>query len=365
MFFGIDLHKEFLQVAAVDQDGTLLMNKRVTNDFETIAREFSAFPKDAKYVLESSSVWYGVYKKLAVDMGLDVVLSNPYLTRVIAVSKKKTDKFDAHTLADMLRGGFIHTCYVSPPGTVEEKQTVRFRTRMVQTRTRMKNMIHGILLQEAIKIPGQPFSPAFVGALHRLDNWRIEEYLKSIDSLNERIHTADIRINSMVRDNEYAQILMSIPGVGRFTALIIASEIDDIKRFPDPDKLVGYMGLAPSVRNSAGIVHHGRITRAGNKMVRWILVEAVLSHRIHAKEETALTEFYKRIARKRGSSKAIVATAAKMLRIMYWMLKKRIGFAECQRLRNMSRKKTTARHLRNVKNPKKRRKIARKQTTHD
>ena len=284
---------------------------------------------------------------------------------MIAVSKKKTDKFDAHTLADMLRGGFIHTCYISPPDTVEEKQTVRFRTRMVQTRTRMKNMIHGILLQEAIKIPGQPFSPAFVGALHRLDNWRIEEYLKSIDSLNERIHTADIRINSMVRDNDYAQILMSIPGVGRFTALIVASEIDDIKRFPDPDKLVGYMGLAPSVRNSAGIVHHGRITRAGNKMVRWILVEAVLSHRIHAKEETALTEFYKRIARKRGSSKAIVATAAKMLRIMYWMLKKQIDFAECQRLRNMSRKKATARHLGNVKNPKKRRKIARKQATHD
>ena len=74
-FFGIDLHKEFLQVAAVDQDGTLLMNKRVTNNFGTIAKEFSAFPKDAKYVLESSSVWYGVYKKLAVGMGLDVVLS--------------------------------------------------------------------------------------------------------------------------------------------------------------------------------------------------------------------------------------------------------------------------------------------------
>ena len=88
--------------------------------------------------------------------------------------------------------------------------------------------------------------------------------------------------------------------MGKFTALIIASEIDDIKRFPDPDKLVGYMGLAPSVRNSAGIVHHGRITRAGNKMVRWILVEAVLSHRIHAKEETALTGVLQAHCKKKG-----------------------------------------------------------------
>ena len=96
IFFGLDLHKKFLQVAAVDQKGNLLMNKRVENDFGIIEQEFSAFPKNAKYVLESSSVWYGIYQKLVGDLGLDVVLSNPYLTRLIAKSKKKTDRFDAH-----------------------------------------------------------------------------------------------------------------------------------------------------------------------------------------------------------------------------------------------------------------------------
>ena len=100
----------------------------------------------------------------------------------------------------------------------------------------------------------------------------------------------------MVRSNEYAQILMSIPGVGKFIGLAVASEIDDIARFLDPDKLVAYMGLAPSVRNSAGIMHHGKITHAGNKMVRWSLTEAVLAHMVHAKGDTVLTEFYKRIA---------------------------------------------------------------------
>ena len=97
IFFGLDLHKKFLQVAAVDQKGNLLMNKRVENDFGIIEQEFSAFPKNAKYVLESSSVWYGIYQKLVGDLGLDVILSNPYLTRLIAKSKKKTDQFDAHS----------------------------------------------------------------------------------------------------------------------------------------------------------------------------------------------------------------------------------------------------------------------------
>ena len=88
----------------------------------------------------------------------------------------------------------------------------------------MKNMIHGILLQESIKIPGRTFTPAFNMALHSLKDWRIEEYLKGIRSLDERVSRADFKINDMVKDNEYAQILMSIPGVGK---LDFASEIDD------------------------------------------------------------------------------------------------------------------------------------------
>lgn len=240
---------------------------------------------------------------------------------------------------------------------MDEKQTIRFRTRMVQTRTRMKNMIHAILLQGSIKIPGESFSPAFVRTLHGLHDWRIDEYLSTIDSINERISAADFRINRMVRSNEYAQILMSMPGVGKFIGLTVASEIDDIARFPDPDKLVAYMGLAPSVRNSAGIMHHGKITHAGNKMVRWSITEAVLAHLLHAKGETVLTEFYKRIAKKRGTSKAIVATAARMLRIIFWMLKEQVDFAECQRRRVASRDKSAAKHL---DNKKKRKKLAKK-----
>ena len=162
-----------------------------------IEQKFPALPKNAKYVLESSSVWYGVYRKLAGDLGLDVILSNPYLTRLIAKSKKKTDRFDAHALADLLRGGYIRAFYVLPPKTVEEKQAVRFRTKMVQSRARLKNMIHGILLRESINIYGLTFAPAFVRSLHGLNDWRIEEYLKGIDSINGHISSrADFRINS-------------------------------------------------------------------------------------------------------------------------------------------------------------------------
>ena len=254
------------------------------------------------------------------DLDLDVVMSNPYLTRLIAKSKRRPTGLMRMHWQTLLRGGYIHESYVSPPKTVEEKRAIRFRTGIVQNRTRMKNMIHGILLQESIKIPGRTFTPAFNRALHGLKDWRIDEYLKGISSLNERISRADFKINDMVKDNEYAQILMSIPGVGKFTALTIASEIDDISRFTDPNKLVAYIGLAPSVRNSADKVHHGRITKKGNKLVRHVLVEAAHNHARFA-PHFKLTQFYRRIQAKRGTSKAAVATASKMARIMYQMLK--------------------------------------------
>ena len=96
-------------MAVVNNNGELLHNKRVENTTRLIKTEFLAYPKDAKYVLESSSVWYGVYRFLTDSLNLDVVLSNPYQTRLIAESKKKIDKVDAKILADMLRTGY---CYM-------------------------------------------------------------------------------------------------------------------------------------------------------------------------------------------------------------------------------------------------------------
>lgn len=90
--------------------------------------------------------------------------------------------------------------------------------------------------------------------------------------------SSDVRITQAVRENKYAQLLTSIVGIGNFTALTIVSEIGEISGFHSPDKLVSYMGMAPSVRGSANIVHHGSSTRMRSSMVRWILGEAVSPH---------------------------------------------------------------------------------------
>jgi len=331
-FVGIDLHKKFMQVALMDSSGKVLQNKRVECDFRRVEKEFSKLPADARYVMESSSVWYGMYRFLRDKLGLDVMLSNPLATKRIAESKKKTDRVDAEILADLLRGGYIAGCYVPDEKTVDERQLVRYRDKVVRERTRAKNGIHAILLQRGIKIPGKPFTSRYILELRKIGDWRIEKQIETIAFLNRDIADCDGRIQDAVSVNRGARILKTIPGIGNVTALALASEIGGISRFPDMDRLASYFGLVPSVRDSADTVHHGRITKEGNSLVRHLLAEAVIVHVTFARNRkisTPISRFYERLSKKRGGSKAKVAAAAKMLRIVFWMLKKEIDFWTC------------------------------------
>ena len=103
-YVWINLHKKTLQVEVQDSRGNVMHNKKIRNTVMSIRREFACIPRDARCVIESSSVWYEVFRFIRDDLGYDVILSNPAQTKAIAASKKKTDRFDAHALADLLRG---------------------------------------------------------------------------------------------------------------------------------------------------------------------------------------------------------------------------------------------------------------------
>jgi len=328
MYVGIDLHKKFLQVAIMDNDGKILQNKKVDNTHHSIKKHFASIPLYASIVMESSSVWYDTYRFLTDELGYkNVTLSNPYLTKAIAASKKKTDKIDAKILADLLRGGYIATCYVPNKKIVKQRQLVRYRKKLVQWRTAVKNSIHGILLQEGIRIPGVTFTITYNNKLKALGDYRIDGFLRQINSLNLQIADTNSKVYAAVRINPDAILIKSIPGIGDYSSLVIASEIGGISRFNDSHKLCAYAGVVPSVRNSADIIHHGSITKRGSMTLRWVLTQCVHAHAIHAKDSD-ITKFYNRIKKKRGSSKAAVAASSKILRVIYWLLKERREFVQ-------------------------------------
>lgn len=110
VYVGIDLHKRTLQIAVVDEEGAILRESNIVNEFDAIEPFFARVPRDrAKCVVESSSVWYAVYQFIE-GMGFDIILSNPLQTALIAKSKNKNDKVDARRLAELLRLVSIPSC---------------------------------------------------------------------------------------------------------------------------------------------------------------------------------------------------------------------------------------------------------------
>lgn len=321
MFVGLDLHKNYLQAAVVDDRGTLLREERIPNTDEDI-KTFSnkTLKERSEIVIESSSTWYHAYELLSKDH--HVVLSNPVKTKAIASAKVKTDKVDALTLANLLRGGYIPESYIPPRRIMDLREMVRYRASLVRMRVSAKNKVHAVLLMNGIKIEGKPFTREFVEELKKVGDYRIEGYLAVISSLNRQINSVSSTIRKEAKEDKSTKLLMTIPGIGYYSALLILSEIGDVARFPDSHHLCSYAGLTPSTHSSGGVEYHGPITRAGSSYLRWILTECAKTH-IRTQKESDLTRFYQELAKRRGKLKATVAAASKLLRIVYRVLKER------------------------------------------
>lgn len=177
MFVGMDVHKNYLQIAVLDEHGKVVNNSRVDNSLSKIAKFFDRLDhsKSSKIVMESSGMWYNIYECLS-KRHLDVRLSNPAKTRAIASAKIKTDKLDAVKLADLLRGGYIAECYIPSRRKMELRELVRHRAALVRMRIKLKNKIHSIMLMKGTSISydgTHTFTKSYIEKLKELDDYRI------------------------------------------------------------------------------------------------------------------------------------------------------------------------------------------------
>jgi transposase len=170
-----------------------------------------------------------------------------------------------------------------------------------------------------------PFSNKFNEKLRALNDYRINSYLDIIGSLDNQIKDVSKKILLIAKQDEMAKLLMTIPGIGYYSAILIISEIGDINRFPDSYHLCPYTGLVPSTHSSGGITYHGKITKTGSKYLRWIMLECFHAH-IRTDKNSNITQFYERLAKKKGSPKAPVAAASKLLKVVYWVMKEKIEY---------------------------------------
>ena len=319
MYLGIDVHKRYAQVAVIDEAGDIVEEVRVENaNLDELAQRYAG----SQAAIEATSNYYNIHDTLYEH--LDVTVAHPKELNQIADTDKKTDRVDAKELARMVRLNSVPESYVPTDEIREARALVRGRQTLVEDRTKYANKVHGLLSDHGITEDVKPLSVEgreFLRELSLPTPWNslLESYLEVIETLTEEIHNLDETIEERAGSLEETQLLMTIPGVSYYTALTIYAELGEISRFDGDKEVVSYVGLNPVIRESGDSRIEGSISKRGSGRVRWLLVQAAHTA-VHTCNDEYLSRFYERLASRKNSQKAIVATARKMLVSIYHML---------------------------------------------
>jgi transposase len=323
-FVGVDLHKRSATFHIVSHDGKSLSEGRFFVDPDSI-QEFAGKhlrPNDCVAVEATSNTW--AFARLIRSHVAKVVVSNPLKTKAIAEANIKTDKVDARVLAQLLRCDFLPGVW-QPTAAVEDQRAVAARrTALVNQRTAVRNRIHSVLARRLLVPPaGGLFDGKGLDWLRNvdldpLDRALINADLRLLDAIAQECQTVDRLIVEQSYDDPDIELLMTLPGVDYTIAHALKATLADIGRFSDPDKAASYLGLVPSVKQSASKCYNGPITKAGSSQTRWLLVQG--AQRV-GRHPGPLGAFFRRLAKRKNRNVAVIATARKMVTIAVHMLK--------------------------------------------
>ena len=324
-YIGVDYHKHYSYVVVKNGQGEVERRGAILNSKEQVQQFLEPY-RPGKAALEATRNWGLIYDWLEEILD-DVALAHPLRTRAIAEARIKTDKISADILADLLRADLLPRAYVPGRETREIKNILRQRMFFVRLQTMVKNRIHAILDRHPeVLSEAQELSDLFGATgmewlkqvtLSGEDDQLLASELELLELLKKKISESNDVVKELGKQDKRARLLRSIPGIGPFFSVLILYEIDDISRFRDPKKLCSYAGLVPSTHASGGRVYHGKITKQGNKWLRWALIEAVYPA---IRADAELYAYYERIRLRKGANAAKVATARRLLTIVYRVL---------------------------------------------
>ena len=338
IFIGVDLHKHQITVCYLSKDGKERIEVYYFNHkgIESFIEQLKLL-KECGYSLElavettgNSEYFYNQIKSY-VDK---VIILNTLKLKPIMKSYKKTDKNDCRIIAFFLSKDMLEGYSVNMPSKEAKalRRLLKARYILMRARIGIKNQIHGILLGN-----GEETKKRFLTSKKGRDNLRKMNYpeqsilnmlIDNIDNLDKQINGIEIEIEDKVkkrsRENE---IIQSIPGFGRIISASIIAGIDNIDRFEESKSLTAYVGLVPYVNNTGDEIKHGKITKTGPAYMRTALVQAVLAM-LRSKEmrNHPLVLNYYKMKKAKCSGKAIIATARRLLGIIWVLLKRNETF---------------------------------------
>lgn len=324
-FVGIDLHKQFVVIAAVDaHQQVVLKPKRISLDDLPAWAQTHLDPTDAVVLEATGNAWY-LYDLLTPLVGRCLV-ANPLQVKWIAAAAVKTDPHDAIRLARLLAANLVPQVWVPPSHVRELRALIAHRRQLVRQQTRLKNQLHSVLHRHHISPPqGDPFAVRnhhwwLALVLSPTERLRLQHALdtlthvqKQLAEVEEELH----RLSTQQPWKEQVLFLVQLPGFGLLSAMTVLSAIGDISRFPTSKQLVGYAGLGAGVHDSGQCHRDKGITKQGRRELRRVLIEAAW---VAVQKSPYWRQEFQRLTRRKHPNVAIVAIARRLLVAVWHVL---------------------------------------------
>ena len=322
IIIGADYHPSFQQIAWVDTDTGEFQERRLEHreEAEAFYRELSAQGAKVRVGMEASGQarWF---ERLLAELHFELWIGDAAEIRTKRVRKQKTDRQDAQLILRLMMEDRFPRIWVPSWENRDLRQLLWHRHRMVQARTRLMNQLQAVALNEGLRCKKKLWREAGRTQLEsfRLAPWasrRRRDLLELLDRLTPTIAELSAAIEQEVEKCPEAERLATHPGVGALTALAFVLIIGRVERFQCGKQIASYLGLVPSEESSGDRRRLGHITKQGNVLLRFLLVEAA---QVTVRSDQEWRSKYFHLSMRRGRKIAKIAMARRLAIRLYWM----------------------------------------------
>jgi transposase len=333
IYCGVDFHARQQLVAWCNtNDGEIWFIKLDHSRVEKVREFYSAFTGEVIVALEALgySQWF---EDLLFELQIETRIGNATEIRKRARCRQKTDRRDAELILDLLLKNEFPRIYRPNAESRAILQKLRHRHRLVQLRTKAINHLHSIAISAGLSIKSklmtkegrEKLNALLLSETHRQQR---EEWLTLVDQLTPIIEQIERELKPIAEKEPRVARLMTQPGIGLLTGLVLVHTLGPIDRFANARKVTAYIGLDPVEDSSGDRKRIGSISKQGSRLVRYLLIEAAQTA---ARHDPDLKRFYQRVLQRRDKPRAKVAVARQLLVRAYILLRDEIDYAEFRR----------------------------------
>ena len=302
----------------------ILRRDVVVSDPDVLAKWLKKHcPGLVRVVLETGPLSTFLYHGLA-ERGVPVIcICARHAKKALSARINKSDVIDAESLAQLCRTGWFKAVHMKAGATHIDRAALKIRAQMMASRIAFSNQLRGMLKLFGLKMGSVTTPGKRRERLEALFNQRPEvravfaPLIECIEALEAQLARSSKVLEARAAADPVALRLMSVPGVGPITALTFKSSIEDPGRFKRSGTAGAYAGLAPRRNQSGARDHLGRISKAGDPMLRSALYEAANNLLVRVKRPFALQTWGKRLAEAKGPKRARIAVARKLAVLLH------------------------------------------------